>query len=234
MGNIIEVNNLSYAYNKGKSNEILAINNCSFSIEQNDFVGIIGESGSGKSTLVKILGGLISPQSGKYYFDGINMTAASQNKLARLRNSSIGIILQSYGLLDDRSAYENVCLPLLFSKYSYRDIEKRVIEVLSDLDIADLQNRKPSSLSGGQNQRVAIARALVHSPKLILADEPTGALDSDNTLMIMKLLKTINEKGTTIVLITHNNKILDFCNRIYIMSDGTIKEVLNEKNVLTV
>lgn len=222
MNTVIKLDNISFSYNKGKPNEVQAIRNISLEIKKGDFVGIVGTSGSGKSTLLYLLAGLLQSDQGQYFYNSRNITHLSDNKSADLRNTDFGLILQDFGLCGDRSALENVCLPLIFSKCKWGTIEKRSIKMMEKLHIADLKKRKISELSGGQCQRVAIARALVHNPKVILADEPTGALDSENTKNFMKLLKEINAEGITIVLVTHDSSTLVNCNKVYELSDGTI------------
>lgn len=220
---LISLNSVSYSYNKGRPNEVAALSKVSFSLMKGDFVGIMGVSGSGKSTLLHTLGGFLKPNEGTYLYKGKNISKFSDTQLARLRNREFGFILQDYGLVGNYSSLENVCLPLMFSKCKWSQIRPRGLSCLDALGIADLKDKKPNELSGGQCQRVAIARALVNQPEIIFADEPTGALDSENAELFMQLLKRVNLTGTSIVLVTHDNNVARFCNQIFEISDGTIK-----------
>ena len=222
MDSIIKLENMTFSYNKGKQNEVHAVRGVSLEVQKGDFVGIVGTSGSGKSTLLYLLAGLLTPDSGSYIYKNKDIAKLSDDKRAALRNTDFGFILQDFGLAGDRSALENVCLPLMFSKTPWRHIEKKAFEVMKKLNIAELKNKKIGELSGGQCQRIAIARALVHEPQVILADEPTGALDSDNTRILMELLTQINKEGITVILVTHDTSTLRYCNRIYELNDGMI------------
>lgn len=222
MSALIRLKDLTFSYNKGKENQVDAIKHVSLEIEKGDFVGIIGVSGSGKSTLLYLLAGLLKPDSGEYLYGDTDIAKISENRKADLRNSEFGFILQDFGLEGDRTALENVCLPLIFSKCSWGAMEKKGRAVMEKLNIADLCNKKVSQLSGGQCQRVAIARALVHEPRVILADEPTGALDSENKKILMHLLSEINREGITVIMVTHDISILSECNKIYKLNDGEI------------
>lgn len=230
MSAIIHLKDLTFSYNKGKENQVDAIKHLSLEIEEGDFVGIIGVSGSGKSTLLYILAGLLKPDFGEYLYKDIDVAKASNNTKADLRNSDLGFILQDFGLEGDRTALENVCLPLMFSKCSWGTMEKKGLAAMEKLNIADLCNKKVDQLSGGQCQRVAIARALVHEPRVILADEPTGALDSENKKILMHLLSRINKEGITVIMVTHDISILAECNKIYKLNDGEIELIKEETN----
>ena len=222
MINIIKLENLTFSYNKGKQNEVRAVRGVSLDVQKGDFIGIVGASGSGKSTLLYLLAGLLRSDAGRYIYNGRDIARLSDDKRAALRNTDFGFILQDFGLAGDRSALENVCLPLMFSKTPWRSIEKKALSVMENLNIANLKNKKIGELSGGQCQRIAIARALVHEPQVILADEPTGALDSENTRILMELLTQINKEGITVILVTHDISTLRYCNRIYALNDGII------------
>lgn len=222
MDSIINLNNISVTYNPGKPNEVQALKKLSLEVSHGEFIGIIGVSGSGKSTLLHLLGGLIKPICGEYFYDGINMCSEKEGKLSAIRNKDFGYVLQDFGLLGDRSALENVCLPLMFSKSKWSGIEKSGIASMERMGIADLKNKKINEMSGGQCQRVAIARALVNNPKILLADEPTGALDSQNSDMFVRLLKEVNASGTTIILVTHDLSITSYCSSVYRLDDGTL------------
>ena len=228
MNSLIQLKNLTFSYNKGKENQVDAIKRLSLEIEKGDFVGIVGVSGSGKSTLLYLLAGLLKPDAGEYIYKDLNISKISENKKADLRNTDFGFILQDFGLEGDRTALENVCLPLMFSKSNWRTIEKKGQAVMEKLNIIKLGSKKVGQLSGGQCQRVAIARALVHEPQVILADEPTGALDSENKKIFMQLLSEINKEGVTVILVTHDFSILSKCNKIYELNDGEIKCVREE------
>lgn len=228
---IIKLCNFSFSYNKGKSNEVKAIQNISLDISKGDFVGIVGASGSGKSTLLYLLAGLLEADEGKYIYGNTDITHASDNKKASLRNTDFGFVLQDFALLGDRTALENVCLPLMFSKCKWSEVENRALKIMEKLNVEKLKNKRIGELSGGQCQRIAIARALVHNPKVILADEPTGALDSENTKILMDLLSEINSSGITVILVTHDLATLSHCNRVYELQDGVLstrKDVINE------
>ena len=226
MSALIRLNDLTFSYNKGKENQVDAIKHLSLEIERGDFDDIcISVKCSGKSTLLYLLAGLLKPDSGEYLYGDTDIAKISENKKADLRNSDLGFILQDFGLEGDRTALENVCLPLMFSKCSWGTMEKKGRAVMEKLNIADLCNKKVNQLSGGQCQRVAIARALVHEPRVILADEPTGALDSENKKILMHLLSEINREGITVIMVTHDVSILSECNKIYKLNDGEIELV---------
>ena len=220
---LILLTDISYSYNRGKPNEVTALSKISLSIKKGDFIGIMGASGSGKSTLLHTLGGFLKPDQGEYLYKGIDIRQLSEAKMARLRNNEFGFILQDYGLIGDYSALENVCLPLMFSTCKWSQFHSRGLACMDALRISDLRDKKPSELSGGQCQRIAIARALVNNPEVIFADEPTGALDSENAELFMRLLRRINAAGTTIVLVTHDRNVARYCTNIYKISDGEIQ-----------
>jgi putative ABC transport system ATP-binding protein len=219
---IIRTENLTRVYSIGDV-EVKALRGISLSIEKGDFVAIMGPSGSGKSTLMNILGCLDRPTGGNYFIEGKNVNNMSSHKLADIRNQKIGFVFQSYNLLPRTTALENVELPLFYNRLrSKEDYTKTAIRALERVSLADRFSHRPSQLSGGQQQRVAIARALVNEPPIILADEPTGNLDSKTTLEIISLFQKLNLQGITIVLVTHEHDIALYTKRIVELKDGTV------------
>jgi putative ABC transport system ATP-binding protein len=202
--------------------ETTALNNVNIEIKEGEFVAIMGPSGCGKSTLLNIMGLLDNPSGGEYNFLGQEISKYSERQRASLRKGTIGFIFQSFNLIDELSVYENVELPLLYLKESASERKAKVEKVLEYMGIMHRRNHFPQQLSGGQQQRVAIARAVVASPKLILADEPTGNLDSTNGEEVMKLLSQLNEQGTTIVMVTHSAYDANYAHRIINLFDGQV------------
>ena len=202
--------------------ETRALNDVNLEISEGEFVAIMGPSGCGKSTLLNLLGLLDSPTSGNIFFENIDVSKFNERQRTKLRKATVGFVFQSFNLIDDLSVYENVELPLLYLKYSAADRKKKVMKVLEDLQIAHRKKHFPQQLSGGQQQRIAIARAVVANPKLILADEPTGNLDSVNGAEVMNLIKELNRQGTTIVMATHSNIDAGKAHRIIQLFDGHI------------
>ena len=225
---MIDINSITKEYVMG-DNKLLALNEVNVSIIEGEFVSIMGSSGSGKSTLMNIIGCLDVPTSGDYIFRDNNISNYNSNMLAELRNKDIGFIFQNFNLLPRLNALENVTLPLLYSGKSVKERTKLATEALDNVGLKDRKNHRPNQLSGGQQQRVSIARAIAGKPKLILADEPTGALDSNTSAEIMKILNDLNSNGITIVLVTHEDDIADYGSRIIKMKDGKIIE--DNKNV---
>lgn len=221
---MIEVSNIVKIYNKGQSNEFCALHDVSLKIEDQEMVAIIGKSGAGKSSLLHILGCIDSYESGEYKLDSMLIKGLKDKELAKIRNEKIGIVMQDYALVEDMTVMENVLLPLDFSNMRIKNKKDKVKEVLASVEMSDYINKPVKNLSGGQKKRVAIARAIVHEPKVLLADEPTGALDSKTSSEIMNLFKKLNEDGMTIVIITHDPGVADFCNRKVTISDGRIVE----------
>lgn len=221
---IIEIHNLTKVYNKGKSNAVTAIQNMDLAIKEGEFMAIMGESGSGKSTLLHILGGMDVATSGEILYCGKRMSGRSANWLASYRNREVGFVLQDFGLIAQETVLENVCVPLLFTKTPFAAMKKQARESLRKVGIESLSNRNVSQLSGGQKQRVAIARALVNQPRLILADEPTGALDSKTSEDIVSILEELNHQGKAVVIVTHDINVAKRCGRIVTIADGEIKE----------
>jgi putative ABC transport system ATP-binding protein len=204
--------------------ETTALNNLNIHIKEGEFVGIMGPSGCGKSTLLNILGLLDSPTKGTYYFSEEEVSTFNETQLTRLRKRNIGFIFQSFNLIEELSVYENVELPLLYLKVTKSDRRQRVMKVLERMDIMHRAKHFPQQLSGGQQQRVAVARALVINPKVILADEPTGNLDSKNGEEVMKMLEELNKEGTTIIMVTHSPFHAGRADRIINLFDGKVVE----------
>lgn len=218
---IIAVQNISKTYGEG-TNKTVALDRVNLKIGEGEFVAIIGPSGSGKSTLMHILGCLDRPTSGKYFLEGKLVSALSENELARIRNEQIGFVFQSFNLLPRTKSTNNVLLPLIYSKVKPTDREGRAKEMLESVGLGDKLNSLPNQLSGGQMQRVAIARALVNKPVVILADEPTGNLDSRASDEIIEIFKKLNREGRTIVMITHEREVARQAKRIVSIRDGMI------------
>jgi len=223
---MIKINSLSKEYIMG-DNKLLALNEVNISINEGEFVSIMGSSGSGKSTLMNIIGCLDVPTNGDYFFRENNISSYTSNQLAELRNKDIGFIFQNFNLLPRLNALENVILPLLYSGKTFKERNTLALEALENVGLGDRIYHRPNQLSGGQQQRVSIARAIAGSPKLILADEPTGALDSVTGIEIMKILNDLNSKKITIVLVTHEDDIANYGSRIIKMKDGKIIEDKN-------
>ncbi len=224
-GNIIELRNLVKTYHVGET-EVRALRGVSYAIEEGEFLAIMGPSGSGKSSLMNILGCLDRPTSGEYILDGEEVSTFDKNKLARIRNQKIGFVFQSFNLLPRTTALENTELPLLYSSSDGRDTTERAIAALAAVGLQDRAHHKTNQLSGGEQQRVAIARALLNNPTLILADEPTGNLDSKTSSEVMNIFKTLNEeKGITMVMVTHEPDIAAWAGtRIYLKDGLIVKE----------
>lgn len=221
---IIELKNIRRVYNSG-SLAVEALRGIDVDIKNSEFTSIMGASGSGKSTLMNILGCLDSPTSGEYLLNSKNVSSLTKDQLAHIRNNTIGFVFQNFHLLPRTTALENVELPLLYSseKLSWKEIHERSTHTLEIVGLGDRLDHTPSQLSGGQQQRVAIARALVTNPKILLADEPTGNLDSRTSLEIIELFQKLNEDGLTILMVTHEPDIASFSKRIIILRDGLIR-----------
>lgn len=220
---MIELKSIMKQFTLGNET-ITAANNVNLTVNQGDFISIVGPSGSGKSTLMNIIGMLDRADSGTYIFDNKDVTMLSDDELAEIRNMKIGFVFQSYFLMPKLDAVENVMVPLLYRGVEEKDARKMSLEILDRMNLSDKVKHLPSELSGGQQQRVAIARALVGKPEIILADEPTGALDSKSGREIVKLLQELNSKGQTIILITHDEKIANAASRKIKIEDGCISE----------
>jgi len=220
---MIEIRNMSKIYRIGDV-EVKALNDVSLSIMKHEFVSIIGPSGSGKSTLMNMIGCLDVPTSGEYFLDSVEVSKLNDEQLADIRNHKIGFIFQGFNLLQKLTAVENVELPLIYQGIHTKDRYEKSLEALKQVGLESRVHHKPTELSGGQQQRVAIARALVGNPPMILADEPTGNLDSKSGKEIMHMLKELHKKGNTIVLITHDNEIAMQADRVIRIQDGEIIE----------
>ncbi|HEX7358569.1 MAG TPA: ABC transporter ATP-binding protein [Ignavibacteriaceae bacterium] len=221
--NIINIEHIAKVYQVG-SEEVHALRDVSLKIDKNEYVAIMGPSGSGKSTLMNMLGCLDTPTSGIYDFKGISVSEMTDNELARIRNKEIGFVFQTFNLLARSDAVHNVELPLIYAGVASTERKERAKQALVDVGLADRMHHKPNELSGGQRQRVAIARALVSNPAIILADEPTGNLDSKTGEEIMGLFHEIHEKGNTIILVTHEEYIAEHALRIVRLKDGLIEK----------
>ena len=219
---LIEIKNIYKIYNEGKESEVRALDGVTLSIDRGEFVAIIGASGSGKSTLMNILGCLDVPTYGDYILNGADVTDRTDRQLAHIRNKEIGFIFQGYNLIPALTAYENVELPLIYQGISVFQRKERVMAALERVGMADRFGHRPSEMSGGQQQRVAIARAIATHPPIIMADEPTGALDSKTGRHVLEILHNLHEDGTTVILITHDNGIAATAERIVRISDGRI------------
>ncbi|MEE4164105.1 MAG: ABC transporter ATP-binding protein [Woeseiaceae bacterium] len=218
---MIQLHDLTKVYRAAEL-ETTALNKVNLEISAGEFIAVMGPSGCGKSTLLNVLGMLDSPTSGSYRFLDQDVAGRSERELAGIRKSNIGFIFQSFNLIDELSVRENVQLPLLYQKVPTAEREARVQAVLEQVNIAHRADHRPQQLSGGQQQRVAVARAVVTNPALILADEPTGNLDSTNGEEVLSLLNTLNENGTTIIMVTHDTTHADHASRIVNMLDGRI------------
>jgi putative ABC transport system ATP-binding protein len=218
---IIRLNAVSKVYGSGDA-EVRALDSASFSVHEGDFVAVMGPSGSGKSTLMHILGCLDVPTSGDYWFAGEDVARMNEHELARIRNRRIGFVFQQFHLLNTMSAWRNVELPLLYRNAQNR--KQTALETLRTVGLADRSTHRPNQLSGGQQQRVAIARALVTDPTVILADEPTGNLDSVSSREVLSILRSLNDQGHTVILITHDAAVAAVARRTLTMSDGRLRE----------
>lgn len=229
---LIEMKEIIKRYNIGTESEIEILHGIDLKIYEGEFVAIVGESGSGKSTLMNIIGVLDKQTKGEYYLDGIDIKNANEEEMNVIRNKKIGFVFQNFNLIGRTSALKNVELPMLYAGVPAEERTKRAKELLSKVGMASRANHMPNELSGGQKQRVAIARSLVNNPSIILADEPTGALDSETSAMVMDIFNDLNKnQGKTIILITHSKEIAEQCPRIVTIKDGKIindsKEVLS-------
>ena len=212
---------------------IEALKDISLNIYKNEYVALMGPSGSGKSTLMNMLGCLDSPSSGEYILNSLSVAIMSDNDLAQVRNKEIGFVFQTFNLLPRASTLDNVALPLVYAGFSKINREKRANDVLESVGLSNRVNHKPNELSGGQRQRVAIARALVNNPAIILADEPTGNLDSKTSVEIMGLFEEIHKKGNTIILVTHEENIAMHAHRIIRLKDGLVESDTKNDNITT-
>jgi len=230
--NIINIKHIAKIYQVGFE-EVHALRDVSLRIDKNEYVAIMGPSGSGKSTLMNMLGCLDTPTRGKYEFNSVNVSDMTDNDLARIRNKEIGFVFQTFNLLPRSDALHNVELPLIYAGIGYAERREKAEKALVDVGLGDRMRHKPNELSGGQRQRVAVARALVTNPSIILADEPTGNLDSKTGEEIMQLMNEIHEKGNTIILVTHEEYIAEHAARIIRLKDGLVEkdEITTKKHV---
>lgn len=222
MGNIIKIRNIIRDFELGQ--EIVhVLKGIDLDIEKGEYVAIMGPSGSGKSTLMNLIGCLDTPTSGSYILNGKDVSQMSDNELAEIRNKEIGFVFQTFNLLPRTTALDNVALPMVYAGVSKKDRTERAIEVLNDVGLSDRMDHRPNQLSGGQRQRVAVGRALINKPSIILADEPTGNLDSKTGVEIMNLFENIHKAGNTIIVVTHEEEIASHADRIIRLRDGMIE-----------
>lgn len=220
---MIEIKNLVKIYNKGKTNEFCALKGIDLSIEEGEMVAIIGKSGAGKSTLLHILAAIDSYDKGSYLVDGVSVGDLKEKERARFRNQKMGIVMQDYALIDEYTIEENVQIPLIFGKVKGNDVRReKIMTALENVGLTELAKKPVRQLSGGQKQRVAIARALVNNPAFLLADEPTGALDSKTSGEIMDVFEKLNQGGKTVIIVTHDMEVAARCGRVIEISDGEI------------
>ncbi|GAB6179632.1 ABC transporter ATP-binding protein [Desulfotomaculum defluvii] len=244
---LLEVKNLKKIYmSRFGGNQVQALSNVTFSVEKGEYVAIMGESGSGKTTLLNILAALDKPTSGEVLLQGKNIVAIKESEITAFRRDNLGFVFQDFNLLDTFSIKDNIFLPLVLSRRPYKEMEKRLNPIVAKLGIEDILGKFPYEVSGGQKQRAAVARALITSPHLILADEPTGALDSKATDQLLKMFAKINQEGQTILVVTHSIKAASHAGRVLFIKDGEVfhqlyrgamsKEAMFEKisNTLTV
>lgn len=225
---LLEIKNIYKNYIQGNM-EVPVLKNINLSVEEGEYLAIMGPSGSGKSTLMNIIGCIDKPTSGTYMLDGQEINNLKDKELSFVRNKQIGFVFQTFNLMPRQSALENVALPLLYAKVPKRDRKKMCLEALDMVGLSERVNFKPTQLSGGQKQRVAIARAMVNQPKILLADEPTGALDSKSGIQVMKLFRELHERGTTIIMITHSDEIAGYADRMVKIIDGELVDAFGNK-----
>jgi putative ABC transport system ATP-binding protein len=226
---MIQLKNITKIYGKDSGQEVTALKNIDLIIEKGEFVAIVGSSGSGKSTLMNILGMLDRPTNGEYYLENREVNSYKKSELASVRNKTIGFVFQKFHLMPKTTAIENVELPLIYS--DRKNIKNLALEALKKVGLDNRATHKPNELSGGQQQRVAIARALVNEPEIILADEPTGNLDSTSTQEVMSIFRDLNNSGKTIILITHEQEIANQARRVIKIQDGEIAQDFENENV---
>jgi len=223
MSGIIKLNNISKVYDTGVVS-VHALKDVNLTIEEGEYVAIMGQSGSGKSTLMNILGCLDNPSGGEYILDGIDVSKSAGNEVSKIRNKKIGFVFQSFNLIPRTSALKNVELPMIYAKMPKRERNARAVELLTKVGLADRLDHMPNEISGGQKQRIAIARALANEPSIILADEPTGNLDSASSVEIMNLFTQLNNEGVTVIVVTHEDEVAEYTRRIIRFRDGEVIE----------
>jgi len=228
---IIEIKGLKREFAVG-SEIVKALKGVDVSVMKNEYLAMMGPSGSGKSTLMNLLGCLDTPTSGAYNLNGTNVSSLKDDDLAEIRNKEIGFIFQTFNLLPRLTALENVSLPLVYAGYNSEDRKIKAQDVLEKVGLGDRLDHRPNQLSGGQRQRVAVARALVNDPSIILADEPTGNLDSKTSLDIMRLFEEIHEMGNTLIVVTHEEEVASHAHRILRLRDGLVESDLNNENIV--
>ena len=224
MAKLIELRNVYKIYSEGLESEVRALDGVSLEVERGEFVAVVGQSGSGKSTMMNVLGCLDIPTRGDYFLDGVDVRELSDKELSRIRNKQIGFIFQQYNLIQSLTVLENVELPLIYQGIDPIDRRELAMEALGRVGLADRAQHKPTQMSGGQQQRVAIARAISTHPPIIMADEPTGALDSRTGHEVLGFLQQLNKEGSTVILITHDNGIAATARRVVRIADGKIIE----------
>ena len=224
MANLIELRNVYKIYGEGLESEVRALDDVSLTIGRGEFIAVVGQSGSGKSTMMNVLGCLDIPTYGSYFLNGTDVSELTDKELSRIRNKEIGFIFQQYNLIQNLSVLENVELPLIYQGIDPIDRREMAMSALERVGLADRYRHKPTQMSGGQQQRVAIARAIATRPPIIMADEPTGALDSKTGLEVLEFLRQLNTEGSTIILITHDNGIAATARRMIRLADGKVIE----------
>ena len=221
MENIITLKGICKTYGKGDG-LVTALRPIDLEIKKGEMLAIMGKSGSGKSTLLNLLAGLDTPDSGEFIYNGSSIDTKNQNKMAKFRRNDVGFVVQHFALIDEYSVQQNIGLPLRYGRLKGTSTKKRIKEIAERLEISEKLRKYPSQLSGGQAQRVAIARAIAHKPSILLADEPTGALDEETGKSIMNLFREINKEGTTVIVVTHDANVASFCQRTIRLHDGNI------------
>ena len=225
--NLLKINHLQKVFNENQPNQVEALKDISLNVEKGDFIAIMGESGAGKSTLLNIIATLEKATSGQIVLNGTDLMTLKEKKRAQFRREHLGFIFQQFNLLDTLTNKDNIFLPLVLSKVKYSEMEKRITPIAQQLGITKLLDRYPYEISGGQKQRIAVARALITDPELILADEPTGALDSANSERLLRLFQTINQNGQTIMMVTHSVLAASYSKKVIFIKDGIIFHELN-------